>query len=111
MRVHTMAALAAGLDHGERACADMWGRVRSRRITVDSVARTVTIALEVTICGGALAYSTAFGEGAAQVVVPLGWTVAGLAQRRFSTAPHSLVVMQERKSCRPKAGVRCSPMP
>ena len=67
-------------------------------IVVDSAAHTVTIALEVTHPAGMpSALLNGLREGAAQVVVPLGWTVAWDWRNADSTAPHSLVVMQERE--------------
>jgi hypothetical protein len=74
-------------------------------ITVDSAARTVTIALEVTHPAGApSALLNGRREGAAQVVVPLGWTVAWDWRNADSTAPHSLVVMQEREKLPTEGG-------
>ena len=94
-----MAALAAGLILSgalppaatAQASIPAW-------IVVDSAARTVTIALEVTHPAGTpSALLNGLREGAAQVVVPLGWTVAWDWRNADSTAPHSLVVMQERE--------------
>ena len=74
-------------------------------IAVDSAARTVTIALEVTHPGGApSALLNGLREGAAQVVVPLGWTVVWDWRNGDSTAPHSLVVMQEREKLPTEGG-------
>jgi hypothetical protein len=74
-------------------------------VAVDSAARTVTIALEVTHPAGApSALLNGLREGAAQVVVPLGWTVAWDWRNADSTAPHSLVVMQEREKLPTEGG-------
>jgi hypothetical protein len=74
-------------------------------ITSDSSARTVTIALEVTHpAGAASALLNGYREGAAQVVVPLGWTVAWDWRNADSAASHSLVVMQEREKLPTEGG-------
>lgn len=106
MKSRTLVALAVGLVMGialapgalAQASAPGW-------VTVDSTARTVTIALEVTHPGGApSALLNGLREGAAQVVVPLGWTVAWDWRNADSTAPHSLVVMQEREKLPTEGG-------
>jgi len=102
----TMAALTAGLigasllapGAAAQAGAPAW-------IRPDSTARTVTMALEVTRPAGApSALFNGYREGAAQVVVPLGWTVAWDWRNADSTAPHSLVVMQEREKLPTESG-------
>jgi len=101
-----MGAIAAGLIVAStlapgavaQAAAPAW-------VTADSTARTVTITLEVTHPAGApSALLNGYREGAAQVVVPLGWTVAWEWRNGDATAPHSLVVMQEREKLPTEGG-------
>ena len=101
-----MAALAAGLSMGGGRAPGALAQVPAPGwITVDSAARTVTIALEVTKPAGApSAQLNGLREGAAQVVVPLGWTVAWDWRNADSTSPHSLVVMQEREQLPTEGG-------
>jgi sulfocyanin SoxE-like protein len=101
-----MAALAAGLSgatllaSSAAAQAAVPGWIRA-----DSAARTVTITLEVTHPAGApSALLNGYREGAAQVVVPLGWTVVWDWRNTDSTAAHSLVVMQEREKLPTEGG-------
>jgi hypothetical protein len=62
----------------------------------DDEGKTVTIALVVTPGpGGALINGRRAGE--LQVIVPLNWTVQWDWRSADSTAPHSLVVMEERE--------------
>jgi plastocyanin len=104
VRSRTITAFAARLivagvlAPGAAAQAPAW-------ITTDSAARTVTIALEVTHpAGAASALLNGYREGAAQVVVPLGWTVAWDWRNADSTSAHSLVVMQEREKLPTEGG-------
>ena len=77
-------------------------------LVVDSAARTVTLALEVTGPPGApSALINAYRAGEARVVVPLGWTVKWDWHSADSTAPHSLVVMVQREKI-PLEGGRAS---
>lgn len=102
-----MAALAATLIVGSGLAPGALAQAPAAPgwITVDSPARTVTIALEVTRPAGApSALLNGLREGAAQVVVPLGWTVAWDWRNADSTAPHSLVVMQEREKLPTEGG-------
>lgn len=106
VRFRTMAALAAGLIMASARAPRVLAQASAPGwITVDSVARTVTIALEATHPAGApSALLNGLREGAAQVVVPLGWTVAWDWRNADSTAPHSLVVMQEREKLPTEGG-------
>ena len=101
-----MAALAAGLIMGSaRARVALAQSAAPGWIAVDSAARTVTIALEVTRAAGTpSALLNGLREGAAQVVVPVGWTVIWDWRNADSTSPHSLVVMQEREKIPPEGG-------
>ncbi len=74
-------------------------------VQVDSAARTVRLSLEVTRpAGSPSATLNGHREGAVQVVVPLGWTVAWDWRSADSTAPHSLVVMAEREKLPTEGG-------
>lgn len=74
-------------------------------VTVDSAARSVRLALEVTRpAGSPSATINGHREGAVQIVVPLGWTVAWDWHSADSTAPHSLVVMAEREKLPTEGG-------
>jgi Sulfocyanin (SoxE) domain len=74
-------------------------------VTVDSAARTVSLTLEVTrVAGEPSARIAGAREGSVQVVVPLGWTVTWDWRTADSTAPHSLVVMQEREKLPTEGG-------
>jgi hypothetical protein len=74
-------------------------------VTVDSVARAVHLALDVTATAGEPSARIAgIRDGGAQVVVPLGWTVTWDWRNADSTSPHSLVVMQEREKLPTKGG-------
>ncbi|HKU63000.1 MAG TPA: sulfocyanin-like copper-binding protein [Gemmatimonadales bacterium] len=101
-----MATLAAGLILGSTLAPWANAQVQAPAwITVDSAGRTVTLALEVTHPAGApSALLNGLREGAAQVVVPLGWTVVWDWRSADSTAPHSLVVMQEREKLPTEGG-------
>ena len=101
-----MVALGAGLIvTSELAPAALAQTAAPAWIKTDSVARTVTIALEVTSRSGAgSALLNGFREGAVQIIVPLGWTVAWDWHNADSTAPHSLVVMQEREKLPTEGG-------
>jgi uncharacterized cupredoxin-like copper-binding protein len=67
-------------------------------LTADSAARTVTLSLTVSAPAGApSALINGYRDGAVQIVVPLNWTVTWHWQSNDSTAPHSLVLMQERE--------------
>ena len=74
-------------------------------VTVDSAARTVRLALDVTRPAGApSAAINGYREGGVQVVVPAGWTVAWEWRSADSTEPHSLVVMAEREKLPAEGG-------
>ena len=74
-------------------------------VTVDSAARTVHLALDVTATAGEPSARIAgVRDGGAQVVVPLGWTVTWDWRNADSAAPHSLVVMQEREKLPTEGG-------
>jgi hypothetical protein len=74
-------------------------------VTVDSAARTVHLALDVTATAGEPSARIAgVRDGGAQVVVPLGWTVSWDWRNADSTSPHSLVVMQEREKLPTEGG-------
>ena len=67
-------------------------------LVADSAARTVTLNLVVTAPAGVpSALINGYREGGVQIVVPLNWTVSWHWQSSDSTAPHSLVLMQERE--------------
>jgi hypothetical protein len=64
----------------------------------DSVAKTVTVTLEVTGAqGGSSALINGFRSGAIQIIVPLNWTVTWRWRSNDSTTRHSLVLMSERE--------------
>jgi hypothetical protein len=74
-------------------------------VTMDSAARTVHLALDVTkTAGEPSARIAGIRDGGAQVVVPLGWTVTWDWRNADSTSPHSLVVMQEREKLPTEGG-------
>ncbi|HEX6105530.1 MAG TPA: sulfocyanin-like copper-binding protein [Gemmatimonadales bacterium] len=74
-------------------------------MAVDSAARTVRLALEVTRpAGSPSAVINGYREGGVQIVVPLGWTVAWDWNSADSTTPHSLVVMAEREKLPTEGG-------
>jgi hypothetical protein len=105
VRFRTMTALAAGLSIACALAPAAAAQASADWITVDSAARTVTLALEVTHPPGApSALLNGRREGGAQVVVPLGWTVAWDWRNADSTASHSLVVMQEREKLPTEGG-------
>lgn len=67
-------------------------------VQVDAAGRTVTLALEVTRPDGAAsALLNGEHDGSVQVSVPRGWTVVWRWTNADGSAPHSLVVMQERE--------------
>jgi len=73
-------------------------------VVADSTAR-VRLSLEVTRpAGSPSALINGYREGAAQVVVPLGWTVAWDWRSADSSASHSLVVMAEREKLPTEGG-------
>ncbi len=106
MKSQTVAALAAGLIvTGFLAPAAAAQAPTPGWITSDSAGRVVTIALEVTRpAGAASALLNGYREGAAQVVVPLGWTVVWDWRNADSAAAHSLVVLQEREKLPTEGG-------
>jgi hypothetical protein len=74
-------------------------------VVADTVARTVTIALEVTApAGSPSALINGYREGGVQVVVPLRWTVTWDWRSADSAAKHSLVVMAEREKIPTEGG-------
>jgi sulfocyanin SoxE-like protein len=74
-------------------------------VTVDSAARTLHLALDVTATAGEPSARIAgIRDGGAQVVVPLGWTVTWDWRNADSASPHSLVVMQEREKLPTEGG-------
>lgn len=74
-------------------------------LAVDSAARTVTLALEVTApAGGTSAVINGHREGGIQIVVPVGWTVAWNWRNADSAGAHSLVVMAEREKLPTEGG-------
>ena len=67
-------------------------------LVADTVAKTVTLTLDVTApAGSPSALIAGYRAGEVQIVVPLNWTVTWHWQSSDSTAPHSLVVMAERE--------------
>ncbi len=71
----------------------------------DSVARTVTLRLEVTRpAGSSTALINGWGGGGIQVLVPLNWTVLWEWRSADSSAGHSLVVMGEREKLPTEGG-------
>jgi hypothetical protein len=67
-------------------------------MVVDSVAKEVTLMLEVTAPPGApSALINGYRAGEARLVVPLGWTVTWDWRSADSAAPHSLLVMLQRE--------------
>jgi Sulfocyanin (SoxE) domain len=74
-------------------------------LVADSVARTATIALEVTApAGSPSAVINGYREGGVQVVVPLRWTVTWDWRSVDSARKHSLVVMAEREKLPTEGG-------
>ena len=64
----------------------------------DTAAKTVNLTLVVTTPAGAPSgLINGYRDGAIQIVVPLNWTVTWHWQSSDSTAPHSLVLVQERE--------------
>jgi len=89
---------AAGAQTAPAAPAAPW-------VVPDGATRSVRLSLEVTRPSGApSALINGHREGAVQVVVPLGWTVAWDWRSADSTAPHSLVVMAEREKLPTEGG-------
>lgn len=67
-------------------------------IHVDSAGQTVSLALEAQPGGpDGIATLNGLDHGAAQLVVPFGWTVKWTWVNRDSSQAHSLVVMAERE--------------
>lgn len=86
----TVAATPAAVA-GDTAASPSW-------MAVDSVARVVTLSLEISATAGApSALINGYRAGDARIVVPLGWTAKWDWQSADSTAPHSLVVMVQRE--------------
>jgi hypothetical protein len=74
-------------------------------VAADSANQTVTLDLAVTPKGDAPSARIAgYREGAAQVVVPLRWTVRWNWHSEDPAAPHSLVVMVEREKLPTEGG-------
>lgn len=74
-------------------------------LAVDSAAQTVTLTLTVTAPPGSQsAVINRYRAGEVQVVIPLNWTVRWTWQSTDSTAPHSLVVMEEREKIPAEGG-------
>ena len=63
----------------------------------DDGTKTVTIALVVTPAPNGPALINGHRAGELQLIVPLGWTVQWDWRSADTTAPHSLVVMEERE--------------
>ena len=84
-------AAAPAAETGDTAASPSW-------LTVDSVAKTATVTLEVTAPPGApSALINGYRAGEVRILVPLGWTVKWDYQSADSAAPHSLVVMVQRE--------------
>jgi hypothetical protein len=67
-------------------------------LVADTAAKAANLNLVVTAPPGApSALINGYRDGAIQVVVPLNWTVTWHWQSSDSTAPHSLVLVQERE--------------
>jgi uncharacterized cupredoxin-like copper-binding protein len=93
-----LAAAALGLPGSAGGQVPGW-------LAVDSAQSTVTLDLAVTPAGDAPSAKIAgYREGAAQVVVPLGWTVRWQWHSADSSATHSLVVMAEREKLPAEGG-------
>jgi hypothetical protein len=73
-------------------------------LVADDAARTVTVALQVTRAPDGAALINGRRAGQIQIVVPLNWTVQWDWRNADSTAPHSLVVMQEREKLPTEGG-------
>ena len=74
-------------------------------VTADSAGKSVTLELAVTPKADAPSARIAgYREGAAQVVVPLNWTVRWNWHSEDRGAPHSLVVMVEREKLPAEGG-------
>jgi Sulfocyanin (SoxE) domain len=73
-------------------------------LVVDSAAKTVTIALQVSRGPDGAALINGHQKGGLQIVVPLNWTVQWDWRNADSTAPHSLVVMAEREKLPTEGG-------
>ncbi len=74
-------------------------------ITVDTSARTATIALKVTHPPGSPSASlNGYREGGVQIVVPLRWTLTWDWRSADSAAKHSLVLMAEREKLPTEGG-------
>jgi hypothetical protein len=74
-------------------------------VAADSAGKSVTLDLAITPKGDAPSARIAgYREGAAQVVVPLGWTVRWNWHSEDPGAPHSLVVMVEREKLPTEGG-------
>ena len=67
-------------------------------LAADTAAKVVTLSLEITVPPGApSALINGYRSGGVQIIVPLNWTVTWHWQSSDSTAPHSLVLVQERE--------------
>lgn len=74
-------------------------------LVADTVARTVTLSLDVTAPPGApSALIAGHRAGEVEIVVPLNWTVTWHWQSGDSAATHSLVVMAEREKLPAQGG-------
>lgn len=80
-------------------------RVPQAWLVADTVARTVTLSLDVTAPPGApSALIAGHRAGEVEIVVPLNWTVTWHWQSGDSAATHSLVVMAEREKLPAQGG-------
>jgi len=83
--------LALRLDAQSSSASPDW-------LVADTAAKTVKLNLIVTAPpGGQSALINGYRDGAIQIVVPLNWAVTWRWQSNDSTAPHSLVLVQERE--------------
>jgi hypothetical protein len=73
-------------------------------LVTDEGAKTATIALVVTPAASGSALINGHRAGDLQVTVPLNWTVQWDWRSADSTAPHSLVVMEEREKLPTEGG-------
>jgi hypothetical protein len=73
-------------------------------LVADEGAKTATIALVVTPAASGSALINGRRAGDLQLIVPLNWTVQWDWRSADSTAPHSLVVMEEREKLPTEGG-------